>query len=641
MSMSFHTRLTIYIVTAVTVFFLAIFYYNFVTAQRTIYKLSFDKANTLSMATVEKIENVLNSVEQVPIYLAQQLEMNDLSIEELDNILRNFIASTPNVYGCAIAFAPGVLEDGPKLFSPYYYKKNNSIDMRYLNTNKYKYWERAWFTEPQKTKSSMWSEPYFDAGGGNILMTTFSVPIYRKDNQGKEYFYAVVTADVTIDWLQNMVGKIEIYETGHAFIISKNGLFVVHRNDNFIMNSSIYTLAKENNNAKLQELAKNMTQGKRGATSLISIETGKEVEVIYAPLPSTNWSLALFIPIKELFEELYEQSYIIVMLALIGICGISVLISVVAYKSTVPLRQLSKSTEEIAKGNLDIHLPHIQHMDEIGKLTSSFDNMRNALKEYIINLTHTVATRERIESELKIARIIQADFLPKNFPPFPQYKEFDIYASLIPAREVGGDLYDFFFINEKQLFFSIGDVSDKGIPAALFMAITKTLIKSTAEYEHNPAKVLEKVNNELSLDNESNMFVTVFCGVLDIYSGELIYTNAGHNAPLLLRAGQEVQELPLPQSLVLGAMPEVSYTNTTMKLCPHDKLLLYTDGITEAMNIHNNIFGLEALKVLIHKNTDKPLESILKNIGTAIDEHATGAEQSDDMTLMAIQWFGS
>ncbi len=640
MAVNFHVRLTLYITIAVVLFFISIFYYNFLYTQNKIRALSLDNANAYSISAVEKIEKTLSSVEQVPLYLAQLLKTHDFLGAELGNTIKNFILSMPSVYGCAIAFAPGVLEDAPSHFSPYYHRDGDNIALAYLNSSHYKYWEKSWFIEPQKDKKPVWSEPYFDKGGGENLMTTFSVPVYRKDKYGKEYFYAVVTADVSTKWLQDIVTNIKVYKTGHAFIVSRSGLLVVHHNKKTISTSSIFDLPELNTFPKLKNLAQEITNGASGMSSYVNSQTGQEVEVIYRPLPSSGWSLVLFIPTKELFAQLYEHSFVVVCFALIWIAGIALLISVVAYKATVPLRQLSKNTEEISKGNLDIELPIIKRLDEIGKLTQNFDNMRNSLKEYIINLTNTVAMKERVESELKIARIIQADFLHKIFPPFPQHKAFDIYASLIPAREVGGDLYDFFFIDDEQLFFSIGDVSDKGIPAALFMAITKTLIKSIAEYEHNPAKVLERVNNELSLDNESNMFVTVFCGILNIKTGEVSYTNAGHNAPLLIREGQEIQEIYVPKSLALGVAPNVSYVNTKFTLNHNDKLILYTDGITEAMCKNKIIFGLDKFKDILYKSFADTLINISENINDAVKAHAAGAEQSDDITLMIVEWFG-
>ena len=190
---------------------------------------------------------------------------------------------------------------------------------------------------------------------------------------------------------------------------------------------------------------------------------------------------------------------------------------------------MARATEEIATGNLDIELPALRSKDEVGRLADSFSHMKNSLKQYIKELTETTAAKERIESELKVAHDIQMSLLPKLFP---ERKEFDIYATLEPAREVGGDLYDFSLLEEDRLFFLVGDVSGKGVPAALFMAVAKTLLNRLAERCTDPSLVLTQVNKELCRENESSMFVTLFCGLLDFKTGDLLFSNAGHNPPL-------------------------------------------------------------------------------------------------------------
>ena len=213
------------------------------------------------------------------------------------------------------------------------------------------------------------------------------------------------------------------------------------------------------------------------------------------------------------------------------------------------MNNLARTTTEIAKGKLDVILPQGQSNDEVGALTASFKNMQLSLKEYITNLKETTAAKERMESELKIARTIQMSFLPKRFPPFPEKKEFDIYSTIVPAKEVGGDLYDFFLLDEETLFFSIGDVSGKGVPAALFMAASKILMKGTISRELELSEALGKVNRELCIENEATMFLTFFCGVLNFKTGKLTYSNAGHNPPLLLRSGRKPEWLPVPPGI--------------------------------------------------------------------------------------------
>jgi sigma-B regulation protein RsbU (phosphoserine phosphatase) len=304
------------------------------------------------------------------------------------------------------------------------------------------------------------------------------------------------------------------------------------------------------------------------------------------------------------------------------------------------LRFLAHKTTEIARGNLDIELPLVKSRDEVGELSRSFENMRVSLKEYIANLAETTAVKERIESELKIAHSIQMSFLPKEFPPFPEKGEFEIYAMIEPAKEVGGDLYDFFLLNEDNLFFSIGDVSDKGVPAALFMAVTKTLMKSIAKYGIEPSDILTKLNSELCKENESMMFVTIFCGILNCKTGELTYSNAGHNPPLIIHSDQRTEWLHVPKGLVLGAIEDAGYKTERTLLYPGDTLFLYTDGVTEAMNSSKNIYSDRRLQGTVEKGTVTAAESLVEYVMRSVKDFSGSETQSDDITILAVHFKG-
>jgi sigma-B regulation protein RsbU (phosphoserine phosphatase) len=266
--------------------------------------------------------------------------------------------------------------------------------------------------------------------------------------------------------------------------------------------------------------------------------------------------------------------------------------------------------------------------------------MKRALKEYIGNLERTTAAKERIESELRIARTIQMSFLPRRFPPFPQRREIDLYAALEPAREVGGDFYDFFLLGEDRLFVVIGDVSDKGIAAALFMAMTKSLLKSSAAPEIEPPELLQKVNIELCQENDALMFATVFCGLLDLQTGVFSYSNAGHNPPLLRRRGEAPAWLELPPGLVLGVRPEARYAPMQVLLAPGDSLLLYTDGITDALDLQDQAFSAQRLLQEAGGPAEESAQAMTQRILGRVRTYAAGADPADDMALLCLRYLG-
>jgi sigma-B regulation protein RsbU (phosphoserine phosphatase) len=308
-----------------------------------------------------------------------------------------------------------------------------------------------------------------------------------------------------------------------------------------------------------------------------------------------------------------------------------------------PIGMLAASSAEIAKGNLDTPLPLVRTKDEIADLSSSFERMRQALKAYIADLTETTAAKERIDSELKIAHSIQMSFLPKRFPPFPDRSEFSLHAVMEPAKAVGGDLYDYCLLGDTHLFFAIGDVSGKGVPAALFMAVTKTLLKGVAEQGTDPAEVLAKVNRELCLDNETMMFVTAICGTLDLRTGELLVSNAGHNPPLLVRnhAGDGAEWFELPAGVLLGVDEDAAYRTARSFLRPGDTLLLYTDGVTEAMDAEQAVYSDDRLLRAAAAGRTSCPEKLIGAVMADVKAHTGGVEQSDDITLLALEFHGA
>lgn len=277
--------------------------------------------------------------------------------------------------------------------------------------------------------------------------------------------------------------------------------------------------------------------------------------------------------------------------------------------------------------------------DEFGQLARGFVDMAERLKEYINELKLTTAAKERIESELRIAHDIQMSFLKKVFPPFPNRTEFGLAASLEPAKEVGGDLYDFFFLDDDHLMFYVGDVSDKGVPASLFMAVTITLMKRVAQgLMGDPAAVLAQVNDALAEDNESLMFVTLFCAILNVKTGEMIVANAGHNPPLVLRTAGSCEWLKVPPGPALGVMPGASYRNMQAAMTAGDTVLCYTDGVTEAMDPVGRQFGADGLQGMCGELRTLSQNEQVARIIARVHEHAGSAPQSDDITVLSLSF---
>ena len=253
-------------------------------------------------------------------------------------------------------------------------------------------------------------------------------------------------------------------------------------------------------------------------------------------------------------------------------------------------------------------------------------------------LTEAYVEKQRIEEALKLARDIQMSILPKRFPPFPDRNEFEIFATIEPAKEVGGDFYDFFFIDQQNLYFCIGDVSGKGIPASLFMAVTKTLIKAKTTKGMFPDEILTNVNKELCVDNDTAMFVTIFCGILNTSTGEVFYSNGGHNHPYILSQDHGTKPLNNESGMALGVNEAAKYSTSAVTLAPGDSIFLYTDGVTEAMDIHGNFYTDERLIRLLGNQKHLPIEDRLRTTLNDLKNFSSGAPPADDITLLGIQY---
>jgi len=633
-------KLAFLILIGTTCIFLPSFYYNYYYSQKIVLKNVEENARNLTFATVNKIETMLRGVEKVPSYLAFTLGKYDYDRKELLQVIEDQITTHPEIFGSAVAFEPYTFDPSSLYFAPYFYKDNRQIKFRFLGSDAYRYFIKDWYIIPKESNNPNWSEPYFDEGGGDIIMSTYSVPFYR-NVKGIKKFIGVATADISLERLVDIISRISVYRSGYAFLVSKNGVFITHPDKSLIMHESIFSLAEEAGDTSLRTIGNDMVRGGEGFVSLKSLCKGEKCRMYYAPLPSIGWSLGIVIPENELFADIRNLNREVIIIGSVGFILLFLIIVSISRTITRPLRILAKKTTDIARGNLNIEIPSVKSHDEVGELSRSFENMRVALKEYITNLAETTAAKERIESELKIARTIQMSFLPKKFPPFPDKEEFEIYATIDPAKEVGGDLYDFFLLDEDNIFFSIGDVSDKGVPAALFMAVTKTLMKGIAGQGIEPSEVLFKVNKELCKDNDSMMFVTVFCGILNFRTGELMFSNAGHNPPVIIRAEQGAGWLQVPKGIFLGVMEDAAYKTERMFLNQGDTLFLYTDGVTEAMNKDEVFYSSNRLKSTIATVDSTSPDMLVKEVMQSVRNFTGGGIQSDDITMLAIQYRGS
>ena len=629
-----HKLILVIMVCSTVIFTVTIGY--FYQSSRTALEMELENnARNLVLASVNRVDIELSSIGKVAEGVARALETGSYNEKSRITLLKETLEGNKGIYGVGAAFEPGTSVTGAKPLVPYFYRKYGQ--MIFTNEDDFQFLNLEWYRSPKELGKKVWTEPYFDAGSGEMLMTSCSLPFYEGTGDNR-HFSGIVVADVSLDWLTEMVASIKVLQTGYSFLISRNGTMLAHPDKKMVMKETIYSIAESQHNPTLRDIGQKMVRGESGFTPYTDTR-GIKSWMYYAPVPATGWTLAVVFPEAELFAEVRSLTIKVALMGFAGILLLAAAVALIARSITAPLHALAGATEAVAAGDFDAALPPVRSRDEVGKLTQAFIAMNSALKEYIRDLTETTAAKERIQSELKVATDIQASLLPRIFPAFPERPEFDIFASMDPAKEVGGDFYDFFFIDDNNLCFLIADVAGKGVPAALYMMVTKTLLKSEGQRIGEPDQILSYVNKVLAADNDSCMFVTVFCAILDIKSGEVRFANAGHNPPLIIDS-QGARYLALKAGFVLGPMEETTYETERLILQPGDTLFLYTDGVTEATNFADELYGEQQLLAALQSGPQKGLVEMIHNTRSEVTRHANGAPQSDDVTMVAITFRG-
>ncbi len=610
--------------------------YGYISARRMLEAELAVSARQIAGTTASRIEAVEVAVEKVVHGLALTVENHPpQSREEIFQLLRQVVGSNSEIYGAAVAMEPYGLP-GVQMTAPYVFRQQNELKTDDLAKEGYGYHHQDWYTVPRELKKAVWSEPYFDEGGGGVVMVTYSVPVFR-DSQ-KKTLLGVVTCDISLDWLAELLRAMPLGE-GYAFIISHNGTFISHPQKELILSENIFDRALRSSDESLRRLGQQMTGGQAGFIPYSSPATGKEGWLVYLPVAASGWSLGVMFPRDELMNKVADLARKEIGVGLAGFGALLVLVLAIARSITRPLRQLDQSARDLSRGDLDAPIPYIAGADEVARLAESFSIMRSEIKVYMEVLAETAAAKERIESELRIARDIQMSLVPKTFPPFPCRDDFEIYALMEPAKEVGGDFYDFFMPDDNHLCVAIGDVSGKGVPAALFMAVTRSFLRAFFRDDRSPGATLARLNDELSKDNDSCMFVTLFCAVIHLPSGSCRYANGGHNLPMRIHRDGRVTQLARTKGVALGAMEGLSYTEREFTINSGETLFFYTDGVTEAMNREGKWLGDERTAGELSLLREKNCTELLRDFRGVIGRFAEGAEQSDDITMVALRIF--
>ncbi len=516
--------------------------------------------------------------------------------------------------------------------------------------------ERPWYVGAVESDDLYFTGITRDAFSGKLLITC-SAPVKLNGET-----VGVVGIDVVLDSVNDFIKASE--QGTSSYLINDRGQVILGPEADGIFKVALQSEAKDLRSSGNEALAALIETALNGSTGLQTVSVGgTEYYMVGSPVPTVGWAVINVVDknLTELPEQLLLSAYDginenatatfqkesaktnlvgIILLVLAFLIG-NVAAMIAVNRMVKPIRQM---TEDITKCGQTGQPFEMQDRyltnDEIEVLAESFADLSKKIRKYIQDITAITAEKERISTELALATRIQADMLPHFFPPFPDRAEFDIYASMDPAKEVGGDFYDFFLIDDDHLGIVIADVSGKGIPAALFMMGSKILVQNYAMTGMSPAKVLEAVNHQICQNNREQMFVTVWLGILDIPTGKLTCANAGHEYPVLKTPDGDFELYRDKHGFIIGGMDGMRYKEYEIMLASGAKLFVYTDGVPEATDANETLFGTERMLAALNEQQDASPEVLLKNVRAHVDAFVGDAEQFDDLTMVCLQYRG-
>jgi sigma-B regulation protein RsbU (phosphoserine phosphatase) len=544
---------------------------------------------------------------------------------------RGMLQNNPDFYTCSIAFEPYYFKEYGRYFSAYAKHVGDSIRTLQGGSEYYQYFFMDWYLMPKLLEKPCWTEPYMDLDAPTNtyeMVTSYCQAI--KNKQGE--FIGVINTSLSLNWLSHTISAVKPYPNSYSIMIGRGGTYFVHPDTTKITRQTIFTQTMETPDTAMTALGHAMQRGEEGMKHM-NID-GNDCYVFYKPLGKTGCSMAIVCPESDIFGGFDRLRHTVMGIVFVGLLLMLYIFIKIITRELSPLHRLAKEAETIASGQFDTKLPDFQRNDEIGMLSHSFGNMQQSLVRYIEELKETTAQKASIESELNVASNIQMSMLPSVFP---DREGLDMFASMTPAKEVGGDLYGYLLKDEK-LYFCVGDVSGKGVPASLFMAQVTRLFRTLANQMITPADICTQMNEALSgEENLTCMFVTLFIGLVDLNTGHLSFCNAGHNPPVIGGGEHHGEFLQMLPNFPIGVMPGLEFEGEEIGSIKGRPLFIYTDGLNEAENREHGQFGDDHLIDILRNTHFDTARQVVETLAAKVEEHRDGAEPNDDLTMMCLR----
>ena len=624
-------RVSLWVVLFAALIFLTALGFMFVQSRDAVRQEAINRATQILDKTSLRVTGILNRVE-VATHMTKWLVMRHPEVADSMFVYsQGMLKCNPDFYNCSIAFEPYYFKEYGRYFSAYTRQSADSILTTQGGSDAYQYFYMDWYLMPSLLNKPCWTEPYMDTDmltNKREMVTSYCEAI--KDCHGK--MIGVINTGLSLNWLSHTISAVKPYPNSYSIMIGNGGTFFVHPDTTKLICQTIYTSTIEHEDTAMCALGHAMQNGEEGMRQL-SVD-GNDCYVFYKPLGSTGWSMAIVCPESDIFGGFDRLRRTVMAIVCVGLLLMLFFFIRIITQELKPLRRLAKEAETIASGQFNTQLPDFKRSDEIGQLSHSFGNMQQSLVSYIEELKATTAQKASIESELNVASSIQMSMLPSVFP---NREGLDMHASMKPAKEVGGDLYGY-VLNDSGLYFAVGDVSGKGVPASLFMAQATRLFRTLAAQQMMPDEICTRMNDALSGDeNPTTMFVTMFIGLVDLQTGHLSFCNAGHNPPVLGGGENHGDYLQMIANVPIGICPDLKYQGEEIDTIKGRALFIYTDGLNEAENPQQEQFGDDRILDILRNTHFDSAQQVIETLTAKVEHFRNGAEPNDDLTMMCLR----
>lgn len=640
MKINFHGlafKQSVLILVGISVVFAALFGLGSFELHEKMSQMLLQNGDEVSRANVALVNNLFYSGRNIGEETSSEIGKEGLYGEELDEFLlqtlSNVRATVPQVVAMVVAYEPGKAPKGAPE-GEYMRLAYFSGDSSYV-INGGNYEQTSWYLSAKDSLKGIWQEPFI----GQFIkepIVIYTTPIFRTDAAGEKEFVGVLCVDISIAFLKDVIANMPVSNSGYAVVLSANNMVIAHPKDELTFKSTFTSVSRNASHKRYAEF-ENALRSMKSGLFLGSSFDGEEAAIYFTAMESINWTFLVVWPAQTFLEERRSMGHVFVWVSIGGYIIMLLLILAITFRVSRPLQGFAAAAEKIGRGDFEAEVPVVNGKDELSELSGAFAKMRSSLKKFM----NDQMKLDRAERELDLARGIQLGFLPKSEREEGcADRRHSLAPFLMPMREVGGDYYDFFKIDDDRIVFFLADVTGSGVPAALFMMVSRIVLRIKATHRESVVDVLNEANSDLAHHNRADMFVSVWIGVLDLRNGHVDFASAGHRSPAVRHKDGSVEFVKDKTGLVLAAMGDSRYEPQSLELAPGDLLFLYNDGVTETMNSSEKMFGRGRLQIALSESAGKSPKETCMYVKACMDKFTGNLPQADDIAMFAIQYFG-